>query len=80
MTMTTLELKNRAIGKINQINDDELLTEVIKLLDNSFDDSEIYQLSDKHKIAIEEAKFQISNGEILTDEQANKEINEWLNK
>ena len=42
--MTTLELRNRVIGKINEINDNEILTEVYKLLDNSFDDSEIYLL------------------------------------
>ena len=78
--MTTLELRNRVIGKINQINDDEILTEVYKLLDNSFDDSEIYILSDNHKIAIEKAKDQIGNGDFLTNDQANKDIDEWLKK
>jgi len=78
--MTTLELRNSVIGKINQINDDEILTEIYKLLNNSFDDSEIYILSDNHKISIEKAKAQISNGDFLTNEQANKDIDEWLSK
>jgi predicted MPP superfamily phosphohydrolase len=78
--MTTPELKNKLIGKINQITDDEILSEVIKLLENSFEDTDIYQLSDNHKNAIRQAKEQIKSGEYLTNEQANKEIEEWLNK
>jgi len=78
--MTTLELKNKVIGKINQINDDEILTEVYKLLEDSFDDSEILQLSVNHRIAVKEAILQINNGESLNHAAANKEIDEWLNK
>jgi predicted transcriptional regulator len=78
--MTTLELKNKVIGKINQINDDLILAEVYRLLESNDEDSSVYQLSDNHKIAIEEAKAQIANGDFLTNEQANNEIDEWLNK
>lgn len=78
--MTTIELRNKVIGKLNQINDDLILAEVYRLLDDNYDDSGIYQLSDNHKLAIEEAMAQISNGDYLTNEQANKEIDEWLNK
>lgn len=78
--MTSTELKNKVIGKINQINDDEILKEVYQLLNDSYEDSEIYQLSENHKNAIEIAKAQIENGEYLTNDQANKEIGKWLNK
>lgn len=78
--MTSIELKNKVIRKINQVNDDEILKEVYQLLDDNFEDTEIYQLSGNHKIAVETAKNQIDNGEYLTNEQANKEIGEWLNK
>jgi len=78
--MTTIELKNKVISKINQLNDDEILEEVYKILYSNFDDNEIYQLSDNHIIAIEKAKAQIERGEYITNEKANKEIDEWLNK
>lgn len=78
--MTSIELKNKVIGKINQINDDEILKEVYQLLDDNFEDTEIYQLSENHKIAVEIAITEIDNGEYLTNEQANKEIGKWLNK
>ena len=77
--MTTIEMKNQVIGKINQLTDNELLMDVYKLLNDSLADSDVYELSDNHKIAIDRAISQIDNGDFLTNDQANKEINEWLN-
>jgi hypothetical protein len=78
--MTTIEMKNQVIGKINQLTDNELLMDVYKLLNDNLEDSDIYKLSDNHKIAINTAISQIDNGDFLTNDQSNKEINEWLNK
>ncbi len=78
--MTTIEMKNQVIGKINQLTDNDLLMDVYKLLNDSLRDSEIYRLSDNQKVAIDTAINQINNGDFLSSEQANKEINEWLNK
>lgn len=78
--MTTLELRNQVIGRINQVNDDELLQDVFKLLDINQTDSEVFKLTNNHKEAIETAINQINNGDYLTNEQANKEINTWLRK
>lgn len=77
--MTIIEMKNQVIGKINQLTDNELLMDVYKLLDDSLVDSDVYRLSDNHKIAIDRAISQIDNGDFLTNDQSNKEINEWLN-
>lgn len=68
----------KVIGKINQIEDDEILNEVYRFLDDHFEDTEIYQLSEDHKKAIEEARCQIDKGEYLTNEQANDEIGKCL--
>jgi hypothetical protein len=78
--MTTIEMKNQVIGKINQLTDNELLMDVYKLLNDSLEDSDVYILSDNHKIAINKAISQIDNGDFLTNDQSNKEIDEWLNK
>jgi len=78
--MTTIELKNQVINRISQVSDNELLMDVYKLLENCSDDSEIYNLTDNHKIAIATAINQINNGDFLNNEQANNEINAWLNK
>jgi hypothetical protein len=47
-------------------------------LGHIFEDA--YKLTDDQRRAINEARQQIKNGEFLTDEQANKEIDEWLTR
>jgi hypothetical protein len=78
--MTTIEMKNQVIGKINQLNDNELLIDVYKLLVDNLEDLNVYKLSNNHKIAIDRAISQIDNGDFLTNDRANNEINAWLNK
>ncbi|NJK97326.1 MAG: hypothetical protein HC905_22620 [Bacteroidales bacterium] len=77
--MTSAELKNQLIEKINKLSDETLLQDVMKLIDNT-EESEIFILSDDHEAAVNIAIDQISKGDFLTNNQANKEINEWLNK
>lgn len=69
--MTTNELKHKVIDKNNEIEDDCLLKDLIKLIEDSTDDNEIYRLSDNHKKAINTAIDQIEKGDYLTNEQSN---------
>lgn len=78
--MSTIELRKLLIEKIQLTDDDKLLEEASRLLEVEIVDSEIYILNDNQKMAIEEARKQIINGEYLTDEESNKEIDEWLSK
>ena len=78
--MSTIELKKRLIDKIQKTDNENLLGEAFRLLGLESEDIEIYKLNDGQKKAIEEARKQIKNGQFLTDEQASKEIDEWLNK
>lgn len=78
--MTSLELKKRLIGKINQTENNEILEEMYRLIINEETESSIYKLSDEQKNAVEEAQEQFKNGQFLKGEQADKEIDEWLSK
>lgn len=78
--MSTIELRKLLIEKIELTNDDKLLEEASRLLEVEIEESEVYILNDKQKEAIEEARKQIIKGEYLTDEESNKEIDEWLSK
>lgn len=78
--MSTIELRKLLIEKIQLTNDDKLLEEASRLLEVEITDAEVYMLNDKQKMAVEEGRKQIANGEYLTDEASNKEIDEWLNK
>ena len=78
--MSTIELRKRLIDKIQKTKDERILEEAYRLLELETEDIEIYKLNDDQKKAISEARQQIKNGQFLTEEQANKEIDEWLNK
>lgn len=78
--MSTAELRNRLIEKIKKTKDERILEEAYRLLDLENEDIEVYKLNDAQKKAINESREQIKNGQFLTEEAANKEIDEWLNK
>jgi adenylate kinase family enzyme len=78
--MSTKELRKRLIEEIEKTDNEYLLREAYRLLHIEGGDIEIYKLNKDQKQAIAEARNQIKNGQFLTDEEANKEINEWLKK
>lgn len=78
--MSSAELKKRLIDKIQKTDNENLLEEAFRLLQLESEDIEIYKLSDEQKSAVNEAREQIKRGEFLTDDEANKDIDEWLNK
>ncbi len=78
--MTVFELKKRLIGRINRTDNNELLEEMYRLIENEEADFTVYKLSDQQRSAIEEAQEQYKNRKFLTNEQADKEIDEWLGK
>ena len=78
--MSTIELRKLLIEKIQLTDDDKLLEEAFRLLEVEIEESDVYILNDKQKEAIDEGRKQIINGEYLTDEESNKEMDEWLSK
>jgi hypothetical protein len=78
--MSTIELRKLLIEKIQLTDDDKLLEEASRLIKVEIEESDAYILNDKQKEAIEEARKQIINGEYLTDQESNMEIDEWLSK
>lgn len=78
--MTVKELKKKLIGKINQIENNELLEEMYRLIANEETDNSIYELSAEQIHAVEEAQIQFKNGQFSTEEQADKDMEKWLGK
>ena len=78
--MSTKELKKKLIEKIEKTESNELLAEAYRLLELGTEDIETYSLSDEQKDAVEEARQQIRDGKFLTNDDANREIDEWLGK
>ena len=78
--MSTVELKNRLIEKIQNTENNSLLEEACRLFELEAKSLEIYVLSESQLDAVNEAREQIKTGKYLTSDQANKEIDEWLSK
>ena len=78
--MTIKDLKHKLISRINQSRDNHLLEEMYRLLTNGETDLEILELNKEQSEAIEIAQKQYQDGQFLSQEQADKEIDEWLGK
>lgn len=78
--MTAKELKKRLIHRIDKSDNNELLKEMYRLIANEETDISLYQLSDDQLKVVEEGQLQYKNGHFLTEEQADKDIEEWLGK
>lgn len=77
--MPNTSLKDKLISKIKETNDPVILEEVSRLFELQEPES-IYHLNEEQKKAIDEAKEQIKNGQTLSEEQADKDTDEWLKK
>lgn len=73
--MSTAELKLDLINKITKLKEVRIIEEIQKFLDFELDKGE-YQLNTEQNNRILEAK----KDKVLTEEQANKDIEEWLNE
>jgi hypothetical protein len=78
--MSTIELRKRLIDKIQKTDNKNILQEAYRLLELEAEDIEVYKLSDDQKRVVNEARQEIKDGKFLTDNQADKEIDEWLSK
>ena len=75
--MSTIELKNILIKRISEINDNSFLEAIMTILDSKID-SKVYHLTSNQKDSIIKSKQQIVNGEVFSNDQVNKEFQEWL--
>lgn len=78
--MSTIELKKRVISRLQKTGDSQLLEEVYRLINLDERNLEIYKVSALQKQAILKGKNDIENGRFFSDEQANKQADEWLRK
>lgn len=71
------EDKEKLISKINQLDDQKIIDDVMRLLAVDFDDT-IYLTNDVQKSAVAEAREELKAGQGISDSDANQEIEEIL--
>lgn len=77
--MSTLELRQQLISKIQITDDEEILGGLLKMLEFELNNTKDYHLNKFQKEAIAISKQQIIDGKVYTEEEANKLTDEWLN-
>lgn len=77
--MSTAKLKIDLISRIANTNDVGIIEELRKLLDFELD-KEAYLLTPEQEQRIHEAKEEYRVGQILTEQQADEIIEQWLNE
>ncbi len=79
--MSTAELKQKLIAQINDTDNDELLSEISTMLYvESKSANGVYQMSAAEREAVEDGLSQIKKGQWISDEEANRQVEEWLRK
>lgn len=72
------ELQSILYSKILSVTDENQLSDLIIAIDQAH--STVYYTSDEQKAKIKEGQDQIARGNYLTNEQVEKEVDEWLGK
>lgn len=78
--MTTSELKSHIMECILNIDDEEFLYEINSALENRISEPNIIELEPWRRKKIEESIKRAENGEVFSNEQVMKELEEWLRK
>lgn len=75
--MSKESLKEKLIQKIKDTDDPSILEEVSNLFE-LHEPKAVYHINKKQRQAIEEARNQAKNNQTLSNDQADKEADEWL--
>lgn len=76
--MTTAELKKSIVREVQAVNDEKMLEFILIALENI--NSPMPELKDWQLKAIEESERQFERGEVISKEEADRKILQWLKK
>ena len=76
--MSTEQLKNLVIDKISAIEDENFLRAIKTILDTNTVVTSIYKLTEEQKQKVATGLNQLDSGKIISNEDLEKEEDEWL--
>ena len=77
--MSTAELKIDLISRIANTEEPRIIEELRKLLDFELD-NETYKLNPQQLQRVSEAKAEYLGGNVVSEQQADEEIDEWISE
>jgi hypothetical protein len=78
--MAVIELKNQVKKRIESVNDESLLEEILNLIDFQSEKEEMYMIPSDHQKELELSLEQMKNGDIISNEDVNDKVQKWLSK
>ena len=78
--MAVIELKNKVRKRIESLNDEHLLEEILNLIDFESDKEEVYSIPPDHQKELEISLRQMKNGNTISNEDVNDKVQKWLSK
>ena len=77
--MRTVELRHIILEQLMQIEDESFLNALKTIIDSKISNS-IYELSEYEKERIYLGRERMKNGETISNEEVQKEIEQWLSE
>ena len=78
--MAVKELKNQVKERIELVNDEHLLEEILNFIDFESEKEEIYMIPADHQKELEISLEQMNNGDTISNEDVNAKVQKWLLK
>jgi hypothetical protein len=78
--MADIELKNQVKKRIESVNDEYLLEEILNLIDFESEKEGIYIIPSDHQKELTISLEQMKNGETISNEDVNTKVQKWLSK
>jgi len=76
--MSTIELKNKLKEKIEELNEDYLLEELLRIIDLESSRNEFFKIPEEHKKSLERSLQQMDAGQTISHDQVMKELGNGL--
>ncbi|NEW83221.1 MAG: hypothetical protein GZ094_12750 [Mariniphaga sp.] len=77
---STEQIRNNLIDKLLSINNRDIIVSLDKLLESTIREKDIYKVSKQQNLILAASETDIKNGDLISDEEVNREEDLWLNK
>jgi metal-sulfur cluster biosynthetic enzyme len=76
--MSTLELKNKVLERLQEVNQPHLLEEILNLIEIETTKEEVFIIPEEHKADLEISLQQLKEGKIVPNDVVNQRVQKWL--
>lgn len=77
--MTTVQMKSHLMQRIAVIDDKSFLSAIMTIVDTKTE-AKIYYTTPEQKLKIKEAQNDFETGQVYSNEEVEKEMDQWLNE